>query len=47
MLNMEKIVSESSFGLVLWQILSLVIQIGVIILLYKLIVWIFKKRKEV
>lgn len=47
MLNMEKIISESSFGLVLWQILSLVIQIGVIILLYKLIVWIFKKRKEV
>jgi hypothetical protein len=43
---MEKSVSELSFGLVLWQILGLIIQIGIIIILYKVIIWFFKKPKK-
>ena len=44
---MEKSVSDLSVDLVLWQILGLIIQIGVIIILYKVILWFFKKPKKV
>lgn len=43
---MEKSVSELSVDLVLWQILGLIIQIGIIIILYKVIIWFFKKPKK-
>lgn len=46
-LPMEKVFSELTVNLVLWQIFVLIVQISIVVLLYKFVVWIFKKRKEV
>lgn len=43
---MEKVYSELSISLVLWQILVLIIQISIVYLLYKLIIRIYKKEKK-
>jgi len=43
---MEKSVSELSFGLVLWQILLLLALIGIVFLLYKIIVRLFKRPNK-
>jgi hypothetical protein len=43
---MEKVISELSLNLVIWQLISLIIQIGIVILLYKILKFLTKYFKE-